>query len=104
MESIIVIATKENKDKILKENSKQKKLVNLKFYTFEELKKYLFFDYDVNTITPDNTNDINDTTTDDGKTDDKDGVIGDAIDDISDGIKDTADDMTDNTDDKSDNN
>ena len=51
MESIIVIATKENKDKILKENSKQKKLVNLKFYTFEELKKYLFFDYDVNTIT-----------------------------------------------------
>lgn len=59
---------------------------------------------DVNTITPDNTNDINDTTTDDGKTDDKDGVIGDAIDDISDGIKDTADDMTDNTDDKSDNN
>ena len=59
---------------------------------------------DVNTITPDNTNDINDTTTDDGKTDDKDGVIGDTIDDISDGIKDTADDMTDNTDDKSDNN
>ena len=59
---------------------------------------------DVSTITPDNTNDINDTTTDDGKTDDKDGVIGDAIDDISDGIKDTADDMTDNTDDKSDNN
>ena len=59
---------------------------------------------DVNTITPDNTNDINDTTTDDGKTDDKDGVIGDAIDHISDGIKDTADDMTDNTDDKSDNN
>lgn len=59
---------------------------------------------DVNTITPDNTNDINDTTTDDGKTDDKDGVIGDAIDDISDGIKDTTDDMTDNTDDKSDNN
>ena len=59
---------------------------------------------DVNTITPNNTNDINDTTTDDGKTDDKDGVIGDAIDDISDGIKDTADDMTDNTDDKSDNN
>ena len=59
---------------------------------------------DVNTITPDNTNDINDTTTDDGKTDNKDGVIGDAIDDISDGIKDTADDMTDNTDDKSDNN
>ena len=56
---------------------------------------------DVNTITPNNTNDINDTTTDDGKTDDKDGVIGDAI---SDGIKDTADDMTDNTDDKSDNN
>ena len=50
MESIIVIATKENKDKILKENSRQKKLVNLKFYTFEELKKYLFFDYDVNTI------------------------------------------------------
>lgn len=59
---------------------------------------------DVNTITPNNTNDINDTTNDDGKTDDKDGVIGDAIDDISDGIKDTADDMTDNTDDKSDNN
>ena len=59
---------------------------------------------DVNTITPNNTNDINDTTTDDGKTDDKDGVIGDAIDDISDGIKDTTDDMTDNTDDKSDNN
>lgn len=50
MESIIIISTKENKEKILKENSKQKKLVNLKFYTFLELKKYLFFDYDVNTI------------------------------------------------------
>ena len=50
MESIIVIATKENKDKILRDNSKQKKLVNLKFYTFLELKRYLFFDYDVNAI------------------------------------------------------
>lgn len=50
MESIIVIATKENKDKILRENSKQKKLVNLKFYTFLELKRYLFFDYDVNAM------------------------------------------------------
>ena len=43
MESIIVIATKENKDKILRENSKQKKLVNLKFYTF--LEYFLFAIY-----------------------------------------------------------
>ncbi len=50
MEPVIIISTKENKKKILRENSRNKHLYNLKFYTFKELKKKLFFDYDLTTI------------------------------------------------------
>ena len=41
MEPVIIISTKENKKKILRENSRNKHLYNLKFYTFKELKKKL---------------------------------------------------------------
>ncbi len=46
----IIITTNENKKRILMENSKQGILSNLKFYTFQELKRKLFFDYNYNTI------------------------------------------------------
>lgn len=42
----IVIASNSNKKYILKKLSKEKKLYNLKFYSFSDLKKKLFFDYD----------------------------------------------------------
>ena len=44
--TMIIITNNSNKQKILKSLSKEKKLLNLKFYTFNELKKNLFFDYD----------------------------------------------------------
>ena len=50
MEQVIIITTEENKKKILRENSEKHSLINLKFYTFEELKKKLVFDYDLNAI------------------------------------------------------
>lgn len=46
----IIITSNENKKIILKNNFKLKILSNLKFYTFQELKKKLFFDYDYETI------------------------------------------------------
>ena len=50
MEATVIIATNENKKKILRENSMRHTYANLKFYTFLELKKNLLFDYDVKTI------------------------------------------------------
>lgn len=50
MESIIVITSNGNKKNILSSLSKKKFLYNLKFYTFEELKKKVFFDYDAKTL------------------------------------------------------
>jgi len=46
METTIVITNKNNKEFILKKLSKEKRLCNLKFYSFNDLKKRLFFDYD----------------------------------------------------------
>ena len=46
MESIIVVTNSGNKENILKEISNKGKLINLKFYSFNDLKKGLFFDYD----------------------------------------------------------
>ena len=46
MESIIVVTSSGNKENILKEISNKGKLINLKFYSFNDLKKGLFFDYD----------------------------------------------------------
>ena len=50
MEQTIIISTEENKTSILRENSKKHIFYNLKFYTFQDLKKNLFFDYDYKTI------------------------------------------------------
>ncbi len=50
MEPSIIITTNEFKKNILRENSKNHVFYNIKFYTFENLKKMLFFDYDNNTI------------------------------------------------------
>lgn len=46
----IIIASSSNKKYILKKLSEEKKLYNLKFYSFSVLKKKLFFDYDNKTI------------------------------------------------------
>lgn len=47
MENVRIIVTDEcNKKKILRKNSREKKLCNIKFYSFLELKKKVFFDYD----------------------------------------------------------
>lgn len=46
METKIIITTNSNKKNILKKLSKEKKLYNIKFYTFNELKKKIFFSYD----------------------------------------------------------
>ena len=46
----IIITTSEEKQNLLKEYSKNKCLLNQKFYTFLELKKKLYFDYDLKTI------------------------------------------------------
>ncbi len=50
MMQTIIITTSELKKKILRENSKRQVFYNLKFYTFSELKKLLFFDYDNHAI------------------------------------------------------
>ena len=50
MEQVIFITTEENKKNILRENSKKHLFYNLKFYTFDDLKKKLFFDYDYRAI------------------------------------------------------
>lgn len=50
MEQVIIITTEENKKSILRKNSSQHIFYHLKFYTFQDLKKKLFFDYDLNTI------------------------------------------------------
>ena len=50
MESSIIITSNEFKKKILRENSKNHVFYNIKFYTFETIKKMLFFDYDNNAI------------------------------------------------------
>ncbi len=50
MENIIVITNESNKKYILRELSQNKLLYNIKFYTFLDLKKKLFFDYDNKTI------------------------------------------------------
>ena len=50
MESLIIITNNENKKRILKEMSKNKLMYNLKFYSFPELKKNLYFDYNNNTL------------------------------------------------------
>lgn len=44
-EEIIIITNNSNKKMILKEISKNKLLLNIKFYSFAELKKKLYFDY-----------------------------------------------------------
>ena len=46
----IIITSNSNKKYILKKLSDNKKIYNLKFFTFLELKKKLFFDYDVKTL------------------------------------------------------
>lgn len=46
----IIICNNSNKKYILKRLSREKKLYNLKFYTFYDLKKKLFWDYDNKTI------------------------------------------------------
>jgi ATP-dependent helicase/DNAse subunit B len=46
----IIITSNSNKKYILKKLSNDKKIYNLKFFTFLELKKKLFFDYDVKTL------------------------------------------------------
>jgi ATP-dependent helicase/DNAse subunit B len=46
----IIITNNSNKKYILKKLSSDKKIYNLKFFTFLELKKKLFFDYDVKTL------------------------------------------------------
>ena len=50
MESTIIITNQENKLKILKKLSTIPHLYNLKFYTFSELKRKLYFDYDIRTL------------------------------------------------------
>ena len=50
MDTIIIITNNNYKKRILKELSSKKLLYNLKFYSFNELKKKLFFDYDNKTI------------------------------------------------------
>ena len=50
MESFIIITNNNNKKNILRNLSKNKRLYNLKFYSFKELKKKVFFDYDLNTL------------------------------------------------------
>ena len=50
MESIVVITSNSNKKRILKKLSENKLLYNLKFYSFLDLKKKLFFDYDNRTL------------------------------------------------------
>ncbi|MCM1053751.1 MAG: PD-(D/E)XK nuclease family protein, partial [Ruminococcus sp.] len=49
-DKIIVITNNGNKKSILKYLSTNKLLYNIKFYTFKELKKKLFFDYDNKTL------------------------------------------------------
>ena len=49
-EEIIVITNNSNKKMILKEISKNKLLLNIKFYSFRELKKKLYFDYNDTTL------------------------------------------------------
>lgn len=46
----VIISDSSNKKYILKNLSKEKRLYNLKFYTFLDLKKKLFFDYDNRTV------------------------------------------------------
>ncbi len=50
MENLIIITNTENKKQILKDLSQNKLLYNIKFYSFPELKKNLYFDYNNNTI------------------------------------------------------
>ena len=50
MEPTIIITTEENKKDILRTNSKKHLFHNLKFFTFQDLKHQLFFDYDEQTI------------------------------------------------------
>lgn len=49
-EEIIVITNNSNKLKLLREIALNKLLINVKFYSFKELKKKLFFDYDNKTL------------------------------------------------------
>jgi len=49
-EEIIIITNNSNKKMILREISKNKLLLNIKFLTFNDLKKKLYFDYDYKTI------------------------------------------------------
>ncbi len=50
MDVTIIITNNNNKKRILKELSIKKILCNLKFYSFQELKKKLYFDYDNKTL------------------------------------------------------
>ena len=50
MEQVIIITTEENKKSILRKNSSQHIFYHLKFYTFQDLKKKLFFDYDFHAL------------------------------------------------------
>lgn len=50
MEQTIVITTEENKKEILRENSRNHLFTNIKFFTFQDLKRNLFFDYDEQAI------------------------------------------------------
>ena len=49
-EEIVVITNDNNKKMILRKISKNKLLLNLKFFTFNDLKKKLYFDYDYKTL------------------------------------------------------
>lgn len=49
-EEIVVITNDSNKKMILRKISKNKLLLNLKFFTFNDLKKKLYFDYDYKTL------------------------------------------------------
>lgn len=50
MESVIVVTSRANKENILLKLSRDKKLYNLKFYSFLELKKKLFLESDERTL------------------------------------------------------
>ena len=49
-ENIVIIAENSKKKKILMKLSRSKLLYNIKFLTFKELKKKIFFDYDNKTL------------------------------------------------------
>ncbi len=49
-EKTIIVCPSNIKNKVLNEINKLHKLINIKIYSLEELKKNIYFDYDINTI------------------------------------------------------